>query len=80
MNLRKNSLTQNKKFEHELKQAYKYYLIKSSKEKKGKIAQHFAKRLILNKKYEMWKIKIKIILIMNILGEKMYIDRAHFDA
>ncbi len=59
LNLRKNSLTQNKKFEHELKQAYKYYLIKSSKEKKGKIAQHFAKRLILNKKYEMWKIKNK---------------------
>lgn len=59
LKLRENSLTQNKKFEHELKQAYKYYLIKSSKGKQRKIAQHFAKRIILNKKYEIWKIKNK---------------------
>ena len=54
LNLRDKSLTRGKYFQHELKQAYKYYLIKAIKEKERKISQHFAKRIILNQHYYEW--------------------------
>ena len=55
LNLRKNSLTMEKGFEHKIKLAYKKYLIKGIKERNKKISRHFAERLILNKNFEEWK-------------------------
>ena len=55
LNLRKNSLTMEKGFEHKIKLAYKKYLIKGIKERNNKISRHFAERLILNKNFEEWK-------------------------
>ena len=55
LNLRKNSLTMKKGFEHKIKLAYKKYLIKGIKERNNKISRHFAERLILNKNFEEWK-------------------------
>lgn len=55
LNLRKNSVTMEKGFEHKIKLAYKKYLIKGIKERNNKISRHFAERLILNKNFEEWK-------------------------
>ena len=54
LNIRESSLTRKKNYSHSVNLAYKYYQIKSLKEKKVKIARHFAIRRILNKHYSVW--------------------------
>ena len=54
LNLKESSLTRKKNFYHNLNQAYKFYQIKSLKEKQIKIARQFAIRRILNRKYKIW--------------------------
>ncbi len=68
LNINDNSLTQKICFKHKIKKAYKYYLVKSIKKKKIKISQHFAKRIILNKKYERWIKKNKDISFYEYIG------------
>lgn len=55
LNIRENSYTAVKHFSHNVNLAYKFYQIKSIKDKKYKIAKQFAKRRIINKKYSKWK-------------------------
>ena len=54
LNIRERNLTKKKNYSHSVNLAYKYYQIKSLKEKKVKIARHFAIRRILNKHYSVW--------------------------
>ena len=54
LNIKQNSLTRKKNFYHNINLAYKFYQIKSLKEKKLKIARQFAIRRILNRKYLIW--------------------------
>jgi len=54
LNIKQKSLTRKKNFYHNINLAYKFYQIKSLKEKKLKIARQFAIRRILNRKYLIW--------------------------
>ena len=54
LNIRKDSYTSKNVFYHKVEKAYKYYQIKSITENNIKIAQQFALRRIINKKYIKW--------------------------
>ena len=56
LNLRKDSFTENKHYWHMINLAYKFYQIKSIKEKKYKIGKQFAVRRIINNNFIKWKV------------------------
>ena len=57
LNISNSSYTRNKNFKNDIDKAYKFYQVKAIKEKKLKIAQQFAIRRIINKKYINWNVE-----------------------
>ena len=57
LNISNSSYTRNKNFKNDIDKAYKFYQVKAIKEKKLKLAQQFAIRRIINKKYINWNVE-----------------------
>ena len=54
LNITDESFTSKINYSHKVDLAYKFYQIKSMKERKYKIARQFALRRIINNKYSEW--------------------------